>query len=468
MVPRNNRFLGLGSELLFSEVTANKPNGADPSSPVFSVRLVVPRLVIWAAHWGRWAADTLLRVNFCRWSKIMSYESKEKESPLIEFLKTLGIVLGVPIALFSVINSIFAQPTVSLVVAIITGVVLSVWLAYSHKINFSYLAIAWLSFAVIILLGFVIWPKTMTLEGYVNDSNGNPVSNETVMFFDYTGRTYETRTDATGFYQFVDVPTGKYRIRVRTTEIQGETKGVLVRVVQQSISVSAEAANVLTPTPTSTSTPVLANTPSPTKTPRPTPAPSATIDADPTVYDNFNNPANDGFFDLGLWLGTPGSKFEQRSGVLIVKGQEGADNTELLASRYQGIVLTNPIFLEGKLKISSERNKGNIHLQIRYPGWFAQCGIDGNMAFCGDTIWPPVEGHSWSPPNKTVQYDEWHTFRIEVEPPTMIFTYYIDGQKLGSHVPVDSEKFKNKALELPIGVIGDVTGYVDDIRIGIK
>ena len=99
----------------------------------------------------------------------MSHKSNEKKSPLVEFLQTIGVVLGVPIALFTIVNSIFQQPTVSLIVAIITGFVLSIWLAYSRKINFAYLAIAWLSLIVIILLGFVIWPNTMILEGFVYD-----------------------------------------------------------------------------------------------------------------------------------------------------------------------------------------------------------------------------------------------------------------------------------------------------------
>jgi hypothetical protein len=174
----------------------------------------------------------------------MSKVPTNSKSQLIEFFKVIGAVLALPLILFTVFNNIFEQPLISLLVTLIIAILSSVWLVRFQRINFSYIMIAWLSFAVIILLGFVIWPKAMTLEGYVNDSNGNPIARETVKFFDYTGRIYETQTDRSGFYQFVDVPTGKYKIRVRTTEIQGETKGLLVRVVSQSISVDSESALV--------------------------------------------------------------------------------------------------------------------------------------------------------------------------------------------------------------------------------
>ncbi len=38
-----------------------------------------------------------------------------------------------------------------------------------------------------------------------------------------------------------------------------------------------------------------------------TPVPTATIDSDPTVYDNFNNPAFDGSWNTELWSVERGS-----------------------------------------------------------------------------------------------------------------------------------------------------------------
>ncbi len=281
-----------------------------------------------------------------------------KNSQLIDFLKTIGTVLGVPLGLFAIINTIFQQPIISLVVAGVTLVFLSIGVAYFWKINIAYLAIAWLSFSVIILLGFVIWPKTMTLEGFVNDLEGNPVVNETVKYFDYTGRTYETQTDQVGFYQFVDVPTGKYRIRVHATEIQGETKGIWVRVVQQSISVSPnEVTNVPTPTPeppTDTPEP-LATTFTSEQLPKPpvdtpTPEPTETPTLEPTETPVQDSPSSTPTKEklkgkvvtvIGAFEGDEAERFKQamkpfeRETGIIVEYEGSQDFGSIIVERVQ-------------------------------------------------------------------------------------------------------------------------------------
>ena len=51
----------------------------------------------------------------------------------------------------------------------------------------------------------------------------------------------------------------------------------------------------------------------------------------------------------------------------------------------------------------------------------------------------------------------------------MTFTYYIDGQMVGSHVPVDADILKKARITLAVGVWGPssqaLTGYIDDVRI---
>lgn len=213
----------------------------------------------------------------------MSKSSTNSKSPSREFFEVIGAVLGIPLVLFTIVNSISEQPLIALIVTLITAVLLSIWL-YFRGISFTYIIIAWLSLTVIILLAFVIWPKTMTLEGYVNDTSGNPIAYETVNFFDYTGRIYETKTNQSGFYQFVDVPTGKYKIRVRATEIQGETKGLLVRVVSQSISVDNASPTLPTTVSTGVVTPTIIAV-APTETPIPlthTPVPPTDTPVLPT------------------------------------------------------------------------------------------------------------------------------------------------------------------------------------------
>lgn len=224
----------------------------------------------------------------------MNANSGNHKTQLTELAKAVGAILGVPLALFAVVNSIFEQPLISLIVALITAVLVSVWVILSRWISIREIITAWLALAVVILAGFVIWPRTMTVEGFIYDTAHNPVSNENVRLFDRNGRIYETQTNTEGYYQFTDVPSGKYKVQVRTSAVEGETKGILVRLVQQNLTVSeilatassTSVAAVTPDTPTAapippTSTPVPpSDTPTrepPTSTPEPTPTPTPSV-----------------------------------------------------------------------------------------------------------------------------------------------------------------------------------------------
>jgi hypothetical protein len=238
-----------------------------------------------------------------------------------------------------------------------------------------------------------------------------------------------------------------------------------------------------TPTQTPTRTPTKTPTPRPTNTPRPTPTPTATIDADPTVYDNFNNPANDGSFNQSQWRyrTDPPNQIVQQDGILVVTQDGKPENTELEARKYDRVTLNSPNLFEAKLMLDPDKHAGNVHLHLDADDvsglgdWFSQCIIDYHSddqagANCWDTAWPYQEGHAYSSEWKQVDYGMWHTFRIEVDPATMTFTYYMDGQMIGSHVPVYAEELKKARFTLSIGVWGPsseaLTGYIDDVRIG--
>ncbi|MBN1995388.1 MAG: NPCBM/NEW2 domain-containing protein [Anaerolineae bacterium] len=222
----------------------------------------------------------------------------------------------------------------------------------------------------------------------------------------------------------------------------------------------------------------------PTSTPRPTPTPTATMDADPTVYDNFNNPAHDGGFNQSLWTywSDPPNQIEQREGMLVITKDGKVEGTNLALHKYEYVHLrtltsNSPTFFEAKLMLDNNKHaSGNVQLHFNADlvvgdAWFAECGIgDEGWAYCFDTLWPWQEEHSYDAEGKQVNYGEWHTFRIELDPGSMTFTYYIDGQVAGSHVPVDAEQLKNANFTVYVGVWSDSTdaivGYIDDVRIG--
>lgn len=209
----------------------------------------------------------------------MSTSSSERKAPLIEIAKAIGPILGVPLALFAVISNIVEQPIIALIVALVTAALASVVVVRSGWTGITEVVVAWLALIVVALAGFVIWPRTMTVEGIIVDTAGTPVRNEEVVFFDRSGRRYETRTNAEGYYQFIDVPTGRYKVRVRGSEIEGETKGLLVRVVQQNLALP-ETLAAASPTPAATDTPLPPPTDTPTATPTSTPTPVAVTPTD--------------------------------------------------------------------------------------------------------------------------------------------------------------------------------------------
>jgi hypothetical protein len=202
------------------------------------------------------------------------------------------------------------------------------------------------------------------------------------------------------------------------------------------------------------------------------------MDADPTVYDNFNNPANDGSFNQSQWeyayAPPPNSQVAQQNGRLIVtqESEIPGDCTRLAAYRKRFSPLSIPTFFEAKLMVSPDKFDGGVRLDLsaELPGggmWGSGCGGGYYGTNCSDGPWPEEEGHSYDTGGRPVDWVTWHTFRIEVDPATMTFTYYIDGQMAGSHVPVDAEKLKKARFTFVTGVCGkEITGYIDDVRIG--
>jgi len=269
--------------------------------------------------------------------------------------------------------------------------------------------------------------------------------------------------------------------------------GALPRVAPTAIPVLARATPVPpTPTPRPTATPVPptdtlvppTETPVPTATPQQAPTPTPTMDADPTVYDNFNNPANEGGYNTGLWEPLRGAgQAAQQDGVMMLTQQGKAkDGTYLDAKKYLGISLDSPTFFEARLMLSPEANTGgfvslNLYAVLSSTeSWAALCGIFNQhgvaQAGCFDEPipYPDQEERTYDSAYIPVQFGSWHTVRMEVDPATMTFSYFVDGQPVGSHIPRDADKLKKVRFTPNLGIWGPsadpLTGYVDDVRIG--
>ncbi|MEM7346846.1 MAG: hypothetical protein AAF485_21620, partial [Chloroflexota bacterium] len=266
-------------------------------------------------------------------------------------------------------------------------------------------------------------------------------------------------------YRVPDEP-GTYNVRVKI-EWPGQSVEKITSIKVETLIAESEPPTdepkpsdegpTLTPTstPTATSTPksptytpTPTNTPTPTKEPSPTATPTATIDADQTVYDNFENPVNDGGYHQGRWRNfqSAGGLPTQHDGILVVS-HDGVTNqsTRLIAHHYDNVVLTEPTFFEAKLMLDPDRHDGDaiIHLYIDVlSGQDAQCEIDNDgEAFWQNASLKPSWELLYQTPRKSVNFGEWHTFRIEVDPASMTFAYFIDGEFVGSYTPdISSEQ----------------------------
>lgn len=69
-----------------------------------------------------------------------------------------------------------------------------------------------------------------------------------------------------------------------------------------------------------------------------------------------------------------------------------------------------------------------------------------------------------------VEYNTWHTARIEVDPETVTFHFYFDGYYFDSFTPPNAAALKDDSFRVEVGVYlepnSSATGYIDDVRIG--
>jgi len=172
------------------------------------------------------------------------------------------------------------------------------------------------------------------------------------------------------------------------------------------------------------------------------------------LYDDFNNPAFNGFYDTGKWqFWGDGDYFDmgQADGAMVLTSHDAP------AERDTVLVASSPLYrplarvqrFQGRLKISPDTNGWRAKIQIVADdigqagrSWWASCGLSkyGPDAYldCGiasSTGWEWGEGGP-------AKVDQWYTVRMEVDPLTAQFCFYQDGALLGCHIPADADALK--------------------------
>jgi outer membrane protein assembly factor BamD (BamD/ComL family) len=192
------------------------------------------------------------------------------------------------------------------------------------------------------------------------------------------------------------------------------------------------------------------------------------IEDDPTLYDDFNNSADNGEFDTTKWAyekHDPDGSAVQKDGVLVFT-QDGINKSQILgASNYWPLKLQNSLAFEANLE-SEMTNDGFVVLKLS-GDVNASCGLHSMSDL--------VMAHCWTrttDPAFQVAHRTWHTVRMEVNLDTNTITFYMDGKKLAEDRYKQSLKGASVYLDLHVDVgpnrVKDtrpMVGYVDNVRI---
>jgi hypothetical protein len=204
-----------------------------------------------------------------------------------------------------------------------------------------------------------------------------------------------------------------------------------------------------------------------------TPAPVAadtSAPADIPMYDDFNDPAFDGRYNQTQWRRDDPEvgHFVQEDGRLIIAQDGAPDQVALLASRaYDRVPLSAPTAFEAKMQLEPERPFGNTLLALAIEttageGLWTECAIHPDWIAC--------HGDGFESDGLVPDRDLMHTLRIDVDPATMEFIYYIDGRPVGATVPPNADELKGAMVTLFLGTRAHsdepFAGYFDDVRVG--
>jgi PKD repeat protein len=210
---------------------------------------------------------------------------------------------------------------------------------------------------------------------------------------------------------------------------------------------------------------------------------------DPTLYDGFDNEDYDGGYNPLLWSfeGDTTVQFRQQSGTLVVTNLPSSDPSGTsLRMRHPWLLRWQQVQqIQARLKISSDRSGGWSPIGVAVTAdevnghtWYAECGLAGathlSQASFGCYIFIR-QGNSYpneyETPGIAVNYDTWHTIRIELDPNTANVRFYLDNALIGSHTPSDAASLlTSEQVQIRIVVWGaaadsTATRYVDDVRI---
>jgi PKD repeat protein/sugar lactone lactonase YvrE len=208
------------------------------------------------------------------------------------------------------------------------------------------------------------------------------------------------------------------------------------------------------------------------------------------LYEDFNNPAFDGFYNPLKWQFWGDSNYftmRQQGGVMQITNTPGTPagfGLDLPLAMPLERTLRQVQRFQARLKLGSGTSGTGVHIHISAPdgtinghGWWTQCSLTAYgsspgfgcdvTTYVGST-YTQEYGVGWP---GSLAFDTWYTARIEINPDTAQVCFYLDNNLLGCHVPNDAAALKTATNLVPrIGswngnpnAIG--TRYFDDVYI---
>jgi len=202
------------------------------------------------------------------------------------------------------------------------------------------------------------------------------------------------------------------------------------------------------------------------------------------LYDDFNNPAFNGFYDPIKWrFWGDGNYFSARQmgGTLVI--------TNTPSTPAIGIALPLGVPLErnlrqlqrfqARLRLSSGtvNTSAKIHISGYMPGmgsWWTECVLsadNGNPPQFGCSIINDSTAEYGTGWPSSLNFNTWYTARIDINPGTARICFYLNSIQLGCHIPSQANALKTANNLIPMLVSWNhqagATGirYFDDVQI---
>jgi tetratricopeptide (TPR) repeat protein len=204
------------------------------------------------------------------------------------------------------------------------------------------------------------------------------------------------------------------------------------------------------------------------------------LGSDPTMYDDFNFTGTK--LDNNRWdtaTNDSAAKVIRQFGALVITTDGYGQYFSLTPRNFNSNAFKSPVFIEAEFMLDPNQNGGtDLTLNFLDKG-MTMCQIWGANGSQVIQCWANFFNQYKEIMTKPIQIHQrtWHTGRIEADPTTMTFSYYIDDLKVGEFTPDRAGELKDVHFVpgLGSGCAGPgcidkskrtVFGYFDNVRIG--